>query len=243
MRPRIGIARGREGRAGACAEAVAESGGEPIWLGSAGRGAQPPAAADALLVPGGPDFLPPSPYPGGVRFAPVSPERLAFDLALLADARAAELPILGICYGMQLLAFASGGSLHYHVPLDVPGALEHRHSDPAARHAVQLAPGSRLAALFGLRELAVNSRHHQAVSEPGPGLRAVARSADALIEAVEAEGGADAPFVVGVQWHPEDLEPLHRSTLFGALVEAAAARRAGALSPAGRRRDGAGPAR
>ena len=126
---------------------------------------------------------------------------------------------------MQLLAVASGGALHYHVPLDVPGALEHQRSDPAERHRVALAPGTRLAALFAASEIAVNSRHHQAVSEPGAGLVVAARSEDGVIEALEAAGGPRAPFVVGVQWHPEGLEREHRSALFGALIEAAAERR------------------
>jgi gamma-glutamyl-gamma-aminobutyrate hydrolase PuuD len=59
------------------------------------------------------------------------------------------------------------------------------------------------------------------VSDPGAGLCVAARAADGVIEAVEAEGGLDAPFVVGVQWHPENLEGSHRAALFGALVEAA----------------------
>lgn len=221
MRPRIGIARRRDALDGACAEAIAEAGGEPTWLGDVGPAEALLAAVEGLLVPGGPDFLPPAPYPADVRFAPAAPERLALDRALLDGARAAELPVLGVCYGMQLLAVASGGALHYHVPHDVAGALEHRSGDPAARHAVELLPGTRLSILFAAREIAVNSRHHQAVSDPGVGLCVAARAADDVIEAVEAEGGLDAPFVVGVQWHPENLERPHRAALFGALVEAA----------------------
>jgi putative glutamine amidotransferase len=125
---------------------------------------------------------------------------------------------------MQLLAVSAGGRLHYHVPLDVPGALEHRASDPGARHAVALVPGTRLARLFGTA-IAVNTRHHQAVSEPGSGLVVAARSPDGVIEAIETEGGGAGPFLVGVQWHPESLDDRHRALLFGALVEAAAASR------------------
>jgi putative glutamine amidotransferase len=226
MRPRIGIARRRDAMSGACAQAIREAGGEPAWLGDVGPAEALLAEIEALLVPGGPDFLPAAPYPAHVRFSPAAPERLALDRALLAGARAAGLPVFGVCYGMQLLAVASGGALHYHVPLDAPGALEHRSEDPEARHAVELVPGTRLAAVFGVREVAVNSRHHQAVSHPGTGLRVAARSADTLIEAVEAEGGVNAPFVLGVQWHPEDLERAHRAALFGAFVEAARGREA-----------------
>ncbi len=232
VRPRIGIppsldaaGRLRRGRRShyvdpAYAEAVAEAGGAPVYLPAPGPAEALLAAVDGLLVPGGPDFPPPEPYPEGVEFALAPPEQLAFDRALVAGALAAGLPVLGVCYGMQLLAVAAGGSLHYHVPSDVPGALEHRPADAAARHAVELVPGTRLARLFG-SEVAVNTRHHQAVSAAGRGLVVAARARDGIIEAIEAEGGAAGPFVVGVQWHPESLGPEHRSALFGALVEAA----------------------
>lgn len=219
MGARIGIARRRDALDGACAEAIAAESGEPSFLGDAGSAEALVARLDALLLPGGPDFLPPSPYPAGVRFSPAAPERLAFDLKLLAAARAAGVPVLGICYGMQLLAVAAGGSLHYHVPVDVPGAREHACADPAARHPVALVAGTRLAALFAEPEIAVNSRHHQAVSHPGRGLRVAARAPDGVIEAIEAD--VEQPFVIGVQWHPENLGRAHRAALFGAFVEAA----------------------
>jgi putative glutamine amidotransferase len=238
MKPRIGIppaldaaGRWRAGRRthhldAAYAEAVAEAGGVPLYLAAPGPVAALLETVDALLVPGGPDFLPPAPYPEGVRFSPAAPEQLAFDGALLRGARAAALPVLGVCYGMQLLAVEAGGALHYHVPHDVVGALEHRREEPDARHAVELLPGTRLAALFGAARIEVNSRHHQAVSDPGRGLVAAARAPDGVIEAIEAEPGA--AFALGVQWHPEGLGGAHRAALFGALVEAAArARRRG----------------
>jgi putative glutamine amidotransferase len=237
MRPRIGIpptldAAARGGRRAhrldpAYAEAVAEAGGLPLYLPAPGDPGEFAAGIDALLLPGGPDFLPPPPLPEGVRFAAAAPEQLAFDRALLGAARSAGRPVLGVCYGMQLLAREAGGALHHHVPLDVPGALEHRRPDPQARHPVALVPGTRLALLFGAAEIAVNTRHHQAVSAPGRGLVAAGRAPDGVIEAIEAEGGPAGPFLIGVQWHPEDLEPAHRAVLFGALVEAAARTRAG----------------
>lgn len=231
MEPRIGIppsldaaGRWRPGRRfhyvdAAYAEAVAEAGGIPVYLAAPGPAEAQLAGVDGLLVPGGPDFLPGAPYPEGVRFSPAPEAQLAFDRALLAAARARALPVLGVCYGMQLLALESGGALHHHVPFDLPGALEHQHADPAARHPVALVAGTRLAKLFGVAELAVNTRHHQAVSEPGCGLVVAARSPDGLIEAIEAADG-EAPFLLGVQWHPESLERPHRAALFGAFVSA-----------------------
>jgi putative glutamine amidotransferase len=238
MRPRIGIppsldaaGRLRRGRRShhldaAYAEAVAEAGGLPLYLPAPGDAGELAAGIDGLLLPGGPDFLPPAPPPEGVAFAPAAPEQLAFDRALLAAARGAGRPVLGVCYGMQLLALEAGGALHYHLPRDLPGALEHQRDDPAARHPVALVPGTRLARLFGATELSVNTRHHQAVSLPGRGLVAAARAPDGVIEAIEAEGGEARAFVVGVQWHPEGLDAAHRARLFGALVEAAARTRA-----------------
>lgn len=236
MRPRIGIPPSLEGAGGsparrvhrldaAYADAVAEAGGVPFYLPSSGPIEAQVAAIDGLLLPGGPDFVPPRPYPPGVRFAPAPPEQLDFDCALLDAARSAGLPALGVCYGMQLISLANGGVLHYHVPCDVPDALEHCAADPAARHPVELVPGTHLARLFGVRALSVNSRHHQAVSEPGPGLAIAARAGDGLIEAIEAEDRG--VFLIGVQWHPEALEAAHRSILYAALVEAARRARSG----------------
>lgn len=233
--PRIGIppslradpdAAGRRRHAvdAAYAEAVVEAGGVPLYLPPAGSAEAALAAVDALLVPGGGDFPPPGEPPPGVAFAPVPPERLAWDRALLAAARAAARPVLGVCYGMQLLALESGGALLHHLPLDLPAAGEHQLRAPGARHRVELEPGTRLARIFAASSLEVNSRHHQAVSDPGAGLRISARAADGVVEAIEAERG-DAPFLAGVQWHPEDLGGTHRRALFGALVEAARAAR------------------
>ena len=71
--------------------------------------------------------------------------QLAFDRALLAAALERDRPVLGICYGMQLLALHCGGALHFDVATDVPGAAEHRLGDPAARHAIRVEPASQLA--------------------------------------------------------------------------------------------------
>jgi putative glutamine amidotransferase len=201
----------------AYARAVERAGGVAVYLPPRADARELVQHVDALLLPGGDDLLPPRPYPAHVRFEPVPPQQLEFDSALLAAALARGIPVLGICYGMQLLALARGGALDYDVPSDVPDALEHR-LGPDGRHAVRVEPGSLLAKLTGAGEFRVSSRHHQAVSEPGRGLRVSARAHDGVVEAIESRAGA---FAVGVQWHPESQGDAESEALFRAFVAAA----------------------
>jgi gamma-glutamyl-gamma-aminobutyrate hydrolase PuuD len=172
-----------------------------------------------LLIPGGGDFAPERSYPAGVDFDAASPEQLDFDRRLLARALERGIPVLGICYGMQLLAVHHGGSLHYDIPTDLPDAGAHRLPEPEGRHALRIEPRSRLAEILAGDGASVNSRHHQAVAEAGPGLLVCARADDGVVEAVERPGGA---FCLGVQWHPERMEAGHRQRVFGAFVRACA---------------------
>jgi putative glutamine amidotransferase len=172
---------------------------------------------DGLLLPGGDDFAPPRAYPPQVRFEVVPPRQLAFDQALLASALARRLPVLAICYGMQLLALQQGGRLIFDIPSDVPRAGPHRLPEADDRHGLTLAPGSRLAALLGDAAGPVNSQHHQGVAEAGRGLRVCARADDGLIEAIEGERET---FCLGVQWHPERMPAAHRERMFGGFVAA-----------------------
>ena len=201
----------------AYARAIERAGGTAVYLPLQDGPAALVERIDALLVPGGDDLLPAKPYPAHVRFDPVPARQLAFDSALLAAALARGIPVLGICYGMQLLALARGGRLHYDLATDLPGSAPHRLGS-AETHAVELEAGSRLAAIVGARELSVSSRHHQAVSEPGAGLHACARAADGVVEAIESPDG----FWLGVQWHPEGQDDAESELLFRAFVAAAA---------------------
>jgi putative glutamine amidotransferase len=234
--PRIGIvpcldaaARLRPGRRThyadiAYAGALAEAGAVALYLADPGDPEELLDAVDGLLLPGGGDFPPATPYPPEVHFDLVPAEQLAFDAALLAAARARQMPVLAICYGMQLLALGAGGALHHHLPKDLPGTSAHHGTDREVHHGIRVAPGTRLASILGERPGPVNSRHHQGVAAPGAGLRVAARAEDGVIEAIEAEDGPEAPFVLGVQWHPETLEGPHRTRLFAAFARACALR-------------------
>lgn len=187
-------------------------------------------AIDGLLLAGGADIDPAS-Y-GAERHAetvgPV-PERDAFEIAMVRGAIEREMPVLGICRGMQLINVAHGGTLMQHLPerfghhehCRVPGSFED------ADHDVRLLPGTLAAEAAGETEHATKSHHHQGVDRLGAGLQISGYSAiDDLPEAIELSAPGEG-WVLGVQWHPE-ADPA--STVIETLVQAAAARaRRGAL--------------
>ncbi|MDA0564712.1 gamma-glutamyl-gamma-aminobutyrate hydrolase family protein [Streptomonospora sp. S1-112] len=208
----------------AYARAVAAGGAVPVVL--------PPVAGvhaalerlDGLVLAGGGD-VDPARYGAAAheRTGGVLAERDDAELALLEAALAADVPVLGICRGMQLLNVARGGTLHQHLP-DVVGeanaAAHLRRPGVFGEHPVRLAPASRLAALHGGTRVTVATYHHQAVAELGRGLVAAAWADDGTVEALEAPGE---PGLLAVQWHPEMGED---PALFRWLAEAAAKRAA-----------------
>lgn len=208
--------------------------GVPIPLeASPGTIAKLVGSCSGVLLPGSPADLNPQKYgetPSEECAAP-DPARETVDDLLLQDAFNMSKPLFGICYGVQALNVWRGGKLTQHLPL-VTSVDHDPGSGVLSAHSVRLVPGSMLAEIIGgdddlisITETAatvVNSSHHQAVSEPGDGLRVTARcSEDGVIEALE--GIPDKHFVLGVQWHPErsfDASAASRH-LFRAFVEAA----------------------
>lgn len=184
------------------------------------------SACDGLLLTGGEDVDPAlygqPPHPN---LEEVSSARDEMEILALETALEKGLPVLAICRGIQILNVAFGGSLFQDLPSQRPEGLIHEQSAPVTErwHGTKLAADSRLAEVFDAAERPVNSYHHQAVDRIGEGLRAVAWSEDGLVEALEA---ADGRWVVGVQWHPERLDPDAPDSdpdrrLFRAFVKAA----------------------
>jgi putative glutamine amidotransferase len=154
------------------------------------------------------------------------PGRDEFEIDLARRATSADLPVLAICRGAQVLNVATGGSLVQDIPSSIESDLPHTVQEPknAIAHTVRVAAGSRLREALGATldealTCRVNSRHHQSVDRLGSGLIATATAEDGVIEAIEA---ADARFCVGVQWHPENFWKTGEfAPLFTAFVAAA----------------------
>ena len=146
--------------------------------------------------------------------------RQSNDLALAEAARRHQVPMLGICLGLQVMNVAAGGTLIQDIDSQHDTEIRHA-SEPAdrARHDVIIEKGTHLASVLSEAELNVNSSHHQAVRKVGQGLRVTALAPDGVVEGVE---DPKHPFYLGVQWHPEDMiEEGSASALFAALIEAA----------------------
>lgn len=198
-------------------DSVVRSGGVPVLLPPIGDGAAELAARlDGLILSGGPDV---SPSRYGERQLPgteaTRPDRDAYEFALVAAALAADLPVLAICRGAQVLNAALGGTLHQHLP-DHVGNDDHRpRPGRFGTTPVTLTEGSRVAATLG-PAATVQCHHHQAIDKVAADLAVTATAADGTVEAVEDRSRA---FVVGVQWHPEQTHTDDR--LVTALVQAA----------------------
>lgn len=158
------------------------------------------------------------------------PARDWTDLALVRWAAAEGKPVFGICRGIQAINVACGGSLYQDVARYHAGAIKHDYFNPPAQyprdhlaHDVRIEPGSRLRELLGAERVEVNSLHHQGIKRLAPGLTATAFAPDGLIEAIER---SDGPFLMGVQWHPEEMVEAHAPMrrLFAGFVEAAGRR-------------------
>src|SRR5262245_806853 len=210
--------------------AVQQAGGIPVLLPPQ---LEPTARVELLkrlqgvLLTGGGDVDPArfgeAPHP---TTADVSAARDGLEVDLTRWAIETRTPLLAICRGVQVLNVALGGSLHQDIQSEPGSPLDHRQtallgSRSTPVHHVKVQDGSRLAGILGALEVDVNSFHHQAIKRLGGGLADVAWAPDSIIEGVELT--APDQFVVGVQWHPEELVGSDRAarSLFAALVQRA----------------------
>jgi putative glutamine amidotransferase len=192
---------------------------------------------DGFVLPGSPADVEPRRYRAErhERTKTLDPARDRTDSAILDHAIAAHKPVLGICYGCQILNVHRRGTLVQDIPAERPGTEIHGNTDLAAgmakgdaEHDATLARGSLLAKLAGSERAHINSSHHQAIDQPGQGLRVTARSVEGIVEGVELEGAGQ--WVVGVQWHPERMpDDAFAQKLFREFV-AAVERNRGAIA-------------
>lgn len=174
-------------------------------------------AVRGLVLTGGEDVAPErygaAPHPN---LETPDPARDAVELALIHGARQRRLPILAICRGLQILNVALGGTLYQDLPTERSEGTPVPH-EGSTRHHLRVEAGSLLHTTLGCTSTTVNSRHHQAARTVAPGLRASAWADDGVIEALEPVAAAD-PWILAVQWHPEDLEEAALFTGFAAVV-------------------------
>jgi putative glutamine amidotransferase len=205
------------------AEAVARAGGVPVLLPHVDpqHAMEVLAPLHGLVIAGGSLDVPPAyynetPRPGLGR---TCEERSSFERALYWAALARDLPILGVCGGMQLINVLHGGSLYQDLA-ERPGTLNHvqPYDRRQPHHVVSVLPESRLARVCDSTQLEVNSTHHQVLNRLGTGVIAVGHSLEGVVEAIEV---LDRRFVLGVQWHPEALEGTAHLAIYESLVEAA----------------------
>jgi putative glutamine amidotransferase len=183
---------------------------------------------DGLFLTGGVDVDPANYHESRhERCGVTDPDRDWTELTLIRWAVANHKPILGVCRGIQVLNVAGGGTLYQDLAAQHPHPIKHDYFSPGGStrrdylaHEVHVVPDSRLAAVLSKESVPVNSMHHQGIKDLAPGLTASAFAPDGLIEGVE---GRNEQFLLGVQWHPEELadgDPLMRR-LFTAFVAAA----------------------
>jgi len=206
-------------------EAVRIAGGVPILI----PAGEPNLAAvftqlDGLVFSGGGD-IDPKVYHGESHpsIYNIDPERDRSEISLAQMALATEIPILGICRGLEILVVATGGSLIPHLPDKFGEIIAHRADQTlSTEHTVKINPDTRLAQILGMLEVSVVSWHHQAAGSIPSGWRIAAKAPDGVIEALEHE---DRPWAIALQWHPEmSIQDTAQYRIFHAFVTAARTR-------------------
>lgn len=162
-----------------------------------------------LLLTGGPDV-----YPGRydrpedtLICGPIDFFRDSLEFALIDKAKQLEMPVIGICRGLQIFNIYHGGSLYADIPTQLDTLVTHRCKDTYnCMHEVRVTKGSGLHKTSGVSGGITNSNHHQGIRRIGEGIQPIARTDEGLIEAIEYKDPENMPFFIGVQWHPERME-------------------------------------
>ncbi len=179
---------------------------------------------DALILSGGQDISPQF-YDDNItdKVKDIDPQRDSWELKLFKLAYESNLPILGVCRGMQLMNVAQGGTLYQDLIDHYDKSLAHLPDETDkcyVHHTVNIAPECKLCSFSNSQKINVNSHHHQAIKDLATDFKAIAKTERGIIEAIEA---TDKKFVIGVQWHPEDLTEIHPcfKELFTTLIDKA----------------------
>ena len=162
-----------------------------------------------LLISGGPDVYP-GRYDQGIdtiKCGTIDYFRDTLEWSLITKAKELEMPILGICRGLQIFNIYHGGSLYPDIPTDFDTTVVHRCKDTYnCDHSIRVVKESGLYKIASYGHGTVNSNHHQGIHRLGTGLAAIARTDDGLIESIEYKERENMPFFLGVQWHPERMD-------------------------------------
>ena len=228
MKPIIGITFSSENITGTAKNyirAIEEHGGIPLKL-YPGVPNFKLDDIDGLLLTGGgdihPDYFDQEWHPS-LKY--VSEDRDELELPICREAIEADIPVFGICRGIQVMNVAMGGSLYQDIPSLIENPLTHpaKNSTVDSQHEIEIVANSRLSEIVKKSTDEVNSAHHQGVDEIGKGFVVTARSEDGVVEAME---DPSKRFVIGVQYHPERMIKTddfleHRRKLFEAFIKAA----------------------
>ena len=173
---------------------------------------------DGFVSVGGRINFPAEWYVAGDRSQYPTSDRLAVDMALMKGFLGRDKPVLGICNGMQMLACLHGCRMVSDVRASWPGALDHDRGD--VLHDVEMTPGTRMAGFIEAGRFSVNTFHREAIVEASDAVVVAARGTDGVIEAIEVPAYA---FAMGLQWHPERLDPENHpgARVFDAFIRAA----------------------
>lgn len=200
------------------ARAVISAGGVPVLIPSVTGNDELIVEAmdtvDGLLLPGSrdmdPKFYNEEPHP---KLRPMSIERTETEFRVLEQAIEGKKPVLGICGGMQLLNVFYGGSLYQDIRSHLPDALVHENGNV---HEIEVIESTILYEISRGKNFPVKSYHHQSVNKVGGGLSVNAVTSDGIVEGIEAK---EAPFILGVQWHPELEDTEISKSIFAKFIQ------------------------